>query len=152
MGAKTQKLLAPTESGLWQMIRFGMVGAVSFVADTGTLWVLAKKAHMWYIYGGAISYLIGIAVSYTLSVVWVFSHRNIKDKRLEFLVFAAIGVVAMLLTEGILFAGVEWFHLDLMIAKYISVFLVFFFNYGARKVTMFKAPQKTGEADLSAAE
>jgi putative flippase GtrA len=124
------------------MIRFGIAGAISAVADSGTLWLLARIAKMYYLYAGVFGYMVGIIVSYSISVTWVFAHRNIKDRRLEFAIFAAIGIGAMALTELILYIGVDVMHLNLMVAKLLSIGLVFFYNFGVRKVTMFKKPAK----------
>jgi putative flippase GtrA len=143
MDDRLQTLITPTDSGFHQMVRFGMAGAVSAVADTGTLYILAEIAKMYYLYAGIFGYLVGIIVSYSISIAWVFPHRNIKDRRLEFAVFAVIGIGAMALTELILYAGVDIIHMNLILAKILSIGLVFFYNFGVRKAIMFRKPSKS---------
>ena len=44
---RAEGFLKPTESGLMQMIRFGVVGGVTTAADMAILWSLTNIAHVW---------------------------------------------------------------------------------------------------------
>jgi putative flippase GtrA len=161
------------------MIKFGIAGAVATVADFGTFILLM---HLWqtdtitlfghgvqsYQVYQSIAFTIGTIVSYVLSVKFVFSHRNISNKHVEFLVFLAIGVVGLVLTELIITTGMETMHtpekfaqmfgdpshimgitkpakqMALMFVKVVSIGLVFFYNFGARKLVMFRKPKGSG--------
>lgn len=135
---QSRTLFVPTESTLLQIVRFGLTGAVATSIDITILMVLTKVFHVWYITAAALGYGIGITICYTLSVLWIFPYRRISDKRLEFVIFAVIGLVALGLTESILYLSVEYLHLELLLAKGIAVGLVFFFNFGARKAILFR--------------
>jgi putative flippase GtrA len=136
--SRARSLLRPTESGFWQMIRFALVGGVATVADVAVYWAMIALVHMWYPVAIAIAYAVGIIVSYVLSIVSVFSHRPVADKRLEFAIFAGIGIIAWVLTEAVVIFCVEHLHMGRMVAKFIAIGVVFPFNFGARKLTIFR--------------
>jgi putative flippase GtrA len=137
--ARTNTLLLPTESSFGQMIRFGIAGGAATVVDMGLLWTLINFAHLWYVYGVAVGYAAGTVVSYVISVKWIFPHRAISDRRLEFIIFTVVGVIALGLTELVVAAGVEWCHLSVMVSKLVSVVLIFLYNFWARKIILFPA-------------
>ena len=150
---RVQTLLTPTESGLQQLIRFGLAGAVATVADYAVLLSLFAWAHVCRPLSVGAGYGVGLVVCYVFSIYWIFPHRNIADRRLEFILFVIIGVVGLGLTEVIVHMGVLLLETQraaamylsdttrLAVAKFVSVVLVFFFIFGARKATLFKPPK-----------
>lgn len=150
--SRREALLRPTESGLWQMIRFAIVGAVATAVDYAVLLGLYVRLHLSHVPSVAAGYAAGLIVCYLLSIAWIFPHRNINDKRVEFAVFMIIGAIGLVLTEIVvdltlrvmgMYPGVRPHVSEAMrisLAKMIAVILVFFFNFWARKVTMFRRP------------
>ena len=80
-------LLRPTDSGLWQFIRFGIVGGVATVADYAVLLSFSTILHQNEFRSIAAGYAVGLMVSYILSIIWVFSNRSVSNKRVEFAIF-----------------------------------------------------------------
>ena len=129
-----------SDSVLAQMVRFGMVGAVATVVDFSILHVLANVMGMEPKSAAAIAFAFGLTVSYVLSIRWVFSSRTIENATLEFAAFAAIGVVGLTLTEIIIHYGIEEFGRDrLMHAKAFATVTVFGWNFGARRMFLFRS-------------
>ena len=134
-------LLAPTESIVHQAVKFGFAGGVATVGDFLVYWSMTKKLYIWYIWSAVAGYAVGTVISYVISVRWIFPHRNIKDRRWEFIVFAIIAALALGLTEIILYVTVEYIKIDPTPAKIIAIVLVFPFNFGVRKALMFAHPK-----------
>lgn len=127
----------PTNNTLVQLFRYGFVGGVAFLVDYGTLFLLTEYAGFPYLVSAAIAFIAGLVVNYLLSISWVFNQNRSENPTKEFLFFAAIGVVGLLLNEFIMYIGTDRFHLHYMFSKIISTVIVFFWNFFARKVLLF---------------
>ena len=150
--SRARTLWQPTESGFWQMIRFAMVGAVATVVDYAVLLSLYEYLHVSHIPAVAAGYAAGLLVCYVLSIAWIFPHRNITDKRVEFAVFMIIGAIGLVLTEIVVDVTLRLMDLSpglsarmtgttrIIVAKMIAIVIVFFFNFWARKAVMFRHP------------
>ncbi len=148
--SRAQSLLKPTDSSLWQFIRFGIVGGVATVADYAVLISFTVVLHQSEFRAVAAGYAVGLMVSYVLSIIWVFSNRSVSDKRVEFAIFMLLGLIGWVLTEVCVIASHNGLNmipslvshstdtLRLSIAKAIAVVVVFFFNFWSRKVLLFK--------------
>ena len=55
--------------------------------------------------------------------------------------FAVIGAIGLLLTEGGMFLGYQLLHINYMIVKLFVAAFVLLWNYGARKILIFKDDQ-----------
>lgn len=127
----------PTTNVYIQLFRYSFVGGVAFAVDYGTLFLLTEYAGFPYLVSAAIAFIAGLVVNYLLSISWVFNQNRSENPTKEFLFFAAIGVVGLLLNELIMYIGTDLFHLHYMFSKIISTVIVFFWNFFARKVLLF---------------
>ena len=85
--------------------------------------------------------MAGLLAIYFLSTFWVFRSSKVQSQLVEFLAFAAIGVVGLLLTLGItklseislgnITSGYQ------MIGKIVSTMIAFLWNFFARKYLLF---------------
>lgn len=125
-------------SALHEFIRYFVASLIALAVDFGTLWALTSLAGVSYLISGAIAFTIGLAVVYILSVFWVFSARNVRNRSVEFLLFAVIGVVGLALNEAILYALTTVFGLFYLLSKAASVIVVFSWNFAARKWLLFR--------------
>ena len=139
MSALKKFLVHPTNSLAVQFLRYAVVGGVAFVVDFAVYVSLTEWAGLHYLVSAAVGFLCGLTTNYALSISWVFQNRSLKDARVEFAVFATIGVVGLGLTEGIMYLATEFVGFRYWISKLIAVALVLFWNFGARKVTLFRA-------------
>lgn len=111
------------------------------------------------------SYTVGATVSYVLSVNCVFPYRNIKNRHLEFAIFLLIAFGGWALTSLIMHLGMQMIgaigimrmlghlhrlaglvnlapkELAVMLVKCVAIVLVFFYNFGVRKIIMFSGPR-----------
>lgn len=128
-----------TENTLIQLIRYGFVGGAAFLVDYGVLVLLTEVFGMHYLLSATISFILGLITNYLLSVVWVFNNRTLGNRWAEFAVFAIIGVIGLGLNALIMYVCTDKMGIHYMISKIISTVIVFFWNFFARKVILFKA-------------
>ena len=128
----------PTTNIWLQLLRYGFVGGVAFVADYGTLFLLTHYVGIHYLWSAAIAFAIGLTVNYLLSISWVFNKNRSTNPWVEFIVFTLIGVVGLGLNELIMYVATDLMTLHYMLSKLISTALVFCWNFFARKLIIFK--------------
>ncbi|MCR4827254.1 MAG: GtrA family protein [Bacteroidales bacterium] len=128
-----------TENTLIQLFRYGFVGGAAFLVDYGVLVLLTEVFEMHYLLSATISFILGLITNYLLSVVWVFNNRTLGNRWAEFTVFAIIGVIGLGLNALIMYVCTDKMGIHYMISKIISTVIVFFWNFFARKIVLFKA-------------
>ena len=127
------------DSLIGQLLRYAVVGGISFVVDYGSLWLLTEKAGLPYLWSAAIAFVLGLICNYLLSTAWVFGESRIKNAWGEFLAFAVIGVVGLGLNELIMYGCTDGLGFHYMLSKIVSTAIVFFWNFLARRFLVFKS-------------
>ncbi len=122
-----------------QLLRYTVVGGISFVVDYGSLWLLTEVAGLPYLWSAAIAFILGLTCNYLLSTRWVFGESRISNLWGEFAAVALIGVVGLGLNELIMYAFTDGIGLHYMLSKIISTGIVFFWNFLARRFLVFKS-------------
>ena len=133
---------APTESTFIQLFRYGFVGGLAFLVDYGTLVLLTEFAGLHYLLAATISFILGLISNYLLSITWVFNQHKLNNRWVEFLLFAFIGVVGLGLNDAIMFLCTERCGIHYTLSKIIATAIVFFWNFLARKLILFKQSQR----------
>ena len=138
-----------TDNTFIQFFRYLYVGGAATVVDWGssTLFFHFLFGEKYAVAANTIGFILGLITNFLISTVWVFDESNVKNKLAEFLSFAAIGVVGLLMTVGItaLFEAkladvTHWYQL---IAKVISTGVSFFWNFFARKYLLYNNKSKS---------
>jgi putative flippase GtrA len=111
--------------------------AVALAVDITTLWVLVHFFLWWYLAAATASFLSGLVVGYSLCVVFVFKFRKLKDWRVEFLSFAAIGAAGLLINTLVMGFTVKYLGMHYLIAKCVAAGLTFSWNFLARRTWLF---------------
>lgn len=137
--------VTPTQNIFLQLIRYGFVGGVAFVADYGALFCFTEYLGFDYLASAAIAFTIGLAINYVLSTIWVFTIHSQSNRLIEFLMFTIIGIVGLGLNEMIMYIGTDMAGLHYMLSKLISTAIVFLWNFFARRMILFnkKVPTTT---------
>ena len=129
--------LGRTNNTLLQLFRYTFVGGFAFLVDFGTLFFLTEYVHTHYLVSAGIAFIIGLILNYILSVNWVFNNRTIENPFSEFLLFTLIGVVGLGFNEFFLWILTEVFVVYYLVSKIITSFLIYFWNFFARKILLF---------------
>lgn len=130
---------------LGEFLRYAVVGGVAFLADFGTL-VAAQELFFrdfaWGVYVSTVfGFLVGLAVNYALSLVFVFTQEKDRGKGRSlgaFLVFGLIGLVGLGWTELGMWVGVALLGWNYMVVKVLVTGAVLAWNYLGRKVLIFR--------------
>ncbi len=139
-----------TENTLIQFFRYCFVGGFAFVVDFAVSYLLFRFAfHEQKEFGwvaNSLSFIAGLAVNYLISTFWIFKNSNVKNKLVEFISFAAIGVVGLLITIGITKLFELWLgnttSLFQIFAKLVSTAVSFLWNFFARKILLYSKKNK----------
>lgn len=121
-----------------ELFRYFLVGGLAFVCDTSTLFSLTQFVKVNYLISAPIGFLVGTAVNYVLSRNWVFERRRLNSTPAEMTVFTLIGVVGLGLNEVILWTFQAKLGIYYLFAKGVSGVVVFMWNFGARKLALFR--------------
>lgn len=131
-------LFGITDNVIAQFVRYVIAGGVAFVIDAASLYLLVELAGVDYLISAGIGFLIGLITNYSISRLWVFDRRIIKNIALEFAIFTAVGLVGWAMNEFLIWFVHEKIHLHYMIGKVISAGIVLVWNFGARKLLLFR--------------
>lgn len=132
-----------TENTYIQFFRYLFVGGLATVVDWGVSFILFKFVfgERYAVAANSISFVAGLVVNYVISTFWIFSNSKVKSKLMEFLGFAAIGLVGLFMTMGITKLFEIWLadktSLFQILAKIVSTAAAFFWNFFARKILLF---------------
>ena len=130
---------------LLELIRYGLVSAGAFVVDAGLLALLHLKFGVHYLLAATVSFIIGGAVAYLLSIRFVFSHRRIESQAVEGPAFIALGLVGLAVNTLVMFLLVRRMDFPVMYAKVGAACGTFGVNYLLRKFLLF-TPARSGAA------
>lgn len=120
-----------------QFVRGLVVGGSAFIVDFSILYFLTEYGGLYYLLSAAIAYVIGTVFNYILSINWIFATRKYASRAKEFSTFMWIGIVGLLLNIIIMWLISEYLLYHYTISKLVSVVIVYFWNFFARKLILF---------------
>ena len=127
-----------TDKVFIQLIRYTFVGGFAFIVDFFLLWFLTDICHIHYLISASLSFLAGLIINYLISTRWVFDKSKVSNKKLEFLFFGLIGVVGLGLNDLLIWLLTDFSKFHYLVSKIIAVFLVYLWNFFARKYLLYK--------------
>ena len=133
-----ERAIAAPRRAVFEFIRYFVASGGALGVDFG-LYRLGLLLGLAYPLAALIGFCAGAAVAYVASVLWVFETRSVSRTGVEFGLFVAIGVGGLLLTEAILWLEIERLGMPALWSKAVAAGIVFFFNFGVRKITLFRA-------------
>ncbi|KUG02860.1 hypothetical protein ASZ90_019753 [hydrocarbon metagenome] len=113
------------------IFKYGLVSSVALVVDVGLLYILVEFWQVHYLQAATMAFICGLLVNYTLGRILVFKKSRLQPMK-EFIWYSLIGLVGLGLNDLIIYVLVllsVWY----MYAKAISVAVVFFFHFFARR-------------------
>lgn len=121
-----------------EFARYLLAGGFAFACDTFTLFSLTEFLKVNYLISAPIGFVVGTVLNYVLSRKWVFERRRLKSTPAELTIFSLIGTFGLGLNEVILWGFQSKLGIYYLIAKGVSGVVVFGWNFGARKVVLFR--------------
>ena len=129
-----------TNSTKIQFFRYFFVGGTGFVTDFVIYFILTRYFHLFYITANIASFMTAMAVTYVMSVAWVFPQRGERTVLAEFGIFAAIGVIGLAINSLVLGLLTQKLHIFDLIAKVVAAAIVYIWNFFVRKYFLFNEP------------
>ena len=130
-------LKSKNDKTLIQLFRYIFVGGAAFAVDFSALYILTDLFDIHYLVSAAIAFLLGLTTNYILCNIWVFNIRVLTNRWLEFGIFSLIGVIGLVMNEVIIWAFTEHIRFHYMASKVVSSAAVFFWNFFARKYSLY---------------
>lgn len=123
-----------------QFIKFSIVGIANTGLDFAILNFLHLILHLNLYLSGTISVSVAIINSYYFNSIWSFKDtKSNKNHKKQFTQFIFISLIALCLTNGIMYTFTEFARLNYNISKAIATVIVVFFNFTANKLWTFKS-------------
>ena len=113
---------------------------LSFGLDFGVLAFLTEVLRIHYLVSAAFSFTLGTTMSYALSILFVFDLRRYASPALEYGLFVLVGLSGLGLNELFLWTLTDVLGIYYLLSKIAAASLVFFWNFGARKLILFSGP------------
>lgn len=122
------------------LILYGIIGTFTSSLDFGIFTILSKVVGINYLLSNCISVLVGITTSFLLNRNYNF---KVKDKAVQrFSIFLTVGLLGLLLSNFILWFGIERLGGNKIIVKLASIGFVVFFQFLLNKFITFRNVQK----------
>ena len=125
---------------IWELIKYGICGALSTILDIGIFWFLANILNLYYLIANAIAWIVALIFSFLTNKYYVFESRSFKKKvwikeATEF--FGARGM-ACGIDMGGMYLLVSIIEINQNHAKLIVTLIVIIINYILSKFWIFK--------------
>ena len=137
-----------------QILKFSVVGGISFVVDFVVYALLCNVLMVHYIFAGVAGFFVSVVVNYILSMKFVFVSKDDMHKVKEFVIFVVLSLIGMGLNSLILFLCIDivyvywmWLNhfLDIeamnLLAKIVATGIVMVYNFVTRKIFLEKKEQ-----------
>lgn len=134
-----------------QILKFAVVGGISFVVDFLVYGFTCNVIGIHYIIAGVLGFVISVIVNYLLSMKFVFKSKDDMSKGSEFVIFVILSLIGMVLNSVILFVCIDliymhWLWLQNLIdieimnlaAKIVATGIVMVYNFVTRKIFLEK--------------
>ena len=117
-----------------QFFRYLFVGGFAAVVNIGLLFILTNFLHIHYLISNSIGFIGGLITNYILSKKLIFKTEKSFNKIAEFVIYAIIGIVGLVLDTLFMHLFTETIGFYYMLSKIISTALVFIWNFTQRKL------------------
>lgn len=118
------------------LILYGIIGCFTSALDFVVFTLLSAHVGLYYLLANCISVLVGITTSFFLNRTYNF---KVKDKTIRrFSVFLTVGLCGLMLSNLILWVGVDKMGFGSSLVKFLSIVLVVFFQFLLNKYVTFR--------------
>lgn len=136
---------AEFETLLWEMMRFVVVGGVSFIIDFLLLFIFQefvfKRVYCGVLLSQALSFTISLVIHYFLATFWVFRGHSVKNAAAHAQassLFVVTNLIGLALNELALLIGATLLGFHYLVVKLFAAGLVMIWNYAAQKFFIYR--------------
>lgn len=120
-----------------KIIRYFFVGSIAAIVDISLYVVFAQLLGYNYLIVAGHTFILATLVNYILSVRHVFESGIRYQKRKEVALVFAVSAGGLIINQWALYVFVESLGANLVVAKVLATFIVFFWNYLLRAKIIF---------------
>ncbi len=120
-----------------QLFRYTVAGGSAFIVDFSLLWFLRDKMELPLQLSVIIAYIVGLIITYLLSIFWIFDKRQKGSQVVEFTIFSLIGIIGLGLTSLFMWIFTDLLDVYYMVSKLFTTAIVFIWNFVAKKKILF---------------
>lgn len=134
-----------------QIMKFGIVGVLSFGIDFGIYTLLVYFTPVPLLVANFFGFTISVVFNYIMSMKYVFERKDNMDKRAEFVIFVILSLVGLVLNEFLVWLFVEFAYENIaivaqlfshnmtkLIGKILATGIVMVYNFISRKIFLEK--------------
>lgn len=130
------KLIVTLYQKFRNLIIYGIIGCFTSTLDFVVFTILSHYVGLYYLLVNCISVLVGIITSFFLNRTYNF---KVKDKSIQrFSLFLTVGLCGLMLSNVILWVGIDKMGEDSSLVKMLSIVLVVFFQFLLNKYVTFR--------------
>jgi len=122
------------------LILYGIIGSCTSSLDFCVFTVLCGHVKLNYLVANCISVLVGITTSFLLNRSYNFKVKDHTKRR--FSIFLTVGLCGLLLSNLILYLGIDLLMGNELLVKFASIVLVVGFQFLVNKFVTFKVNNK----------
>jgi putative flippase GtrA len=122
---------------LKEVVGYGAASACALGVDMSILWMLVRFFGWDLLAATSVSFLAGATVAYLLALKLAFKQHRLRDRRVEFLTFVAIGTAGLAVNAAVMTAAVRYLGLHYLLAKCVAAGFTFMCNFIARRQLLF---------------
>jgi dolichol-phosphate mannosyltransferase len=127
------------------MVRFGCVGLVGVLVNSGLLWLLIERAQLYYAVSSVLATEGAILTNFALHHHWTFAAPSDGEPAVVKLAkYNAVALGGLLLTVGTLMGLTSLLRLHYLVANLLAVGAGTAWNYGASRRWAWRAPALSG--------
>ena len=124
-----------------QFLRYLVTGGLAFFVDFGLFALCLYLLDWHYLLANLVGLVAGLILNYALCILWVFTacKRTFEKKKVaEFTLFTLVGLAGVVINQLLMYLMVDGLDLNEMRSKIVAAILVLMWNFGARKLILFK--------------
>lgn len=134
-----------------QIVKFGIVGGLSFAIDFGIYSLLVYLTPIPLLVANFFGFTISVIFNYYMSMHYVFERKEDMDRKAEFSIFVVLSLIGLVLNEALVWFFVEFtyknivwvsemlsYNLLKLIGKILATGIVMVYNFISRKIFLEK--------------